>query len=416
MELSLNHKRQVKMLPEPLIRVYEYEGLSLLNRPDLKKALDSFYGDKGVPYYDLTRSGVRFKNYVGVIQVGRFTIEILPKIDRQNHGKDDWQRVLITMLRQSGLLKTDVPSSSNLKLKSNSILQLYINLYLLECESLIYKGLIKKYRKIEGNRTALRGALVMSKHLSKNIVHKERFYVADTIYSADHVFNQILIKGLQLVKSISSSSSVISKVESLLLNFPEVGNIIPSDKLFDTLVYNRKSQPYKKAMDIAKLLLLNYHPDIVKGRENVLALMFDMNKLWESWVLKQMQQYLGKEFIIGGQQSKGFWFPENGRTKSLIPDIVVENRATKEITIVDTKWKLPKDDRPSDEDLKQMFTYNKRFRSSTSILLYPGKREGYSGSFFHEDHGNCRVSFLNVLDENGVLDPSGILGLKSSII
>ena len=125
---------------------------------------------------------------------------------------------------------------------------------------------------------------------------------------------------------------------------------------------------------------------------------------------------VGKEILIDGQQSKGFWTPENGRTKNLIPDIVVENWITKEVTIIDTKWKLPKDDRPSDEDLNQMFTYNKRFESGTSILLYPGKREGYSGAFFHEDHGKCMVSFLNVLDEKGVLNPSAILGVENTLV
>jgi 5-methylcytosine-specific restriction enzyme subunit McrC len=402
------------MLDDKLIQVFEFESLPLTEKPKLKEALDAFYGDKGVPYYDLTRTGVRFKNYVGVIQVGQFTIEVLPKIDKVTLNKNSWQSVLITMLRQSGLLKTEAPSSSSLRLKGNSILDLYIELFITECEYLINLGLIKKYRKVEANRNALRGALVMSKHITKNVVHKERFYVSDTVYNSNHILNQLLLKTLRLIDQVATSAAIRSRVGTLLLRFPELDDIKVYPGSFDRIVYDRKSLHYKKAIEITRLLLLNYHPDINKGRENVLALMFDMNKLWEAWVLRQMQKQFSSKFEVKGQRSKRFWIPEHGKgySKSLIPDIVIRNKETNAVTVVDTKWKLPKDNRPADDDLKQMFSYNKLFDSFNTILLYPGEQDGYSGQFFHDDHGGCRLDFLNVIDEKGSLHPEGVFSLE----
>jgi hypothetical protein len=55
-----------------------------------------------------------------------------------------------------------------------------------------------------------------------------------------------------------------------------------------------------------------------------------------------------------------------------------------------------------------MFAFNNRFQSKHSILLYPGKKIGYAGSFFQkEENGHCELYFLNVL-KDGKLTADGI--------
>jgi 5-methylcytosine-specific restriction enzyme subunit McrC len=145
--------------------------------------------------------------------------------------------------------------------------------------------------------------------------------------------------------------------------------------------------------------------------------MFNMNKLWEAWVLRQLRRQLSDAYEIDGQVSKHFWKPEEsfGYSKSLKPDIILRNRESDFITFLDTIWKLPKDNRPADDDLKQMFSYNKLFNSKNAILIYPGNENGYSGQFFNEEHGGCRVVFLNVLDEKGNLKHSSIMSLSDYV-
>ena len=91
--------------------------------PKELKALQNFYKEKDFPYYTLIYNGVRFCEYVGVIQVGNLKIEVLPKAD--NNGEDHWRNLLINMLKAVGLFKVNAPTNSNLGLKSNSILDLY---------------------------------------------------------------------------------------------------------------------------------------------------------------------------------------------------------------------------------------------------------------------------------------------------
>lgn len=393
---------------------YEYEKLIFgKDQQDLNEALNSFYGESGVPYFDLIRNGVRFKQFVGVIQVGKYTIEVLPKIDKENQSDEVWKNILITMLRQSGLIYSDAPSQADLNLKSNSILDLYFEIFIKECEFLLKRGLVKKYRKIESNQNALRGSIVFSRHISKNLVHKERFWTRNTVYDRQYLLNQILYKALSLIGSLSIANVLKSRLGALLLDWPEMDDVKVNDLIFSKIQYDRKTLPYKKAIEIARLILLNYHPDIVSGKNNVLALMFDMNILWEKWVGQRMQRFIEKGDKIHLQNSKDFWRPDDKRfySKTLRPDIILYRG--EKLIIMDTKWKIPKDDKPADDDLKQMFAYNQRFNSQKSILIYPGKKEGYSGDYY-EDNGVCELRFLDVI-ENSILSEYSLKELMASL-
>ncbi|NJN77284.1 MAG: hypothetical protein HC803_02295 [Saprospiraceae bacterium] len=124
--------------------------------------------------------GVRFRHYVGVIQVGRLTIEILPKADANENSdsleqKNRWQSVLISMLKTCRLLKIESLSNARLQLQQHFILDLYFELFINEVEQLLHEGLIKQYRQVTENQSAMRGRLDFSKQVQHNIIHKTRF-------------------------------------------------------------------------------------------------------------------------------------------------------------------------------------------------------------------------------------------------
>ena len=249
-----------------------------------RKALEAHYGSgKEVKYFKLIHNGVQFNEFVGVIQVGKLIIEVLPKADRYS-DVGDWRNILIGMLKAVGVFDIQAPSSSSLNVKPNFILDLYFALFVQEVEYLVNEGLAKKYRKTEGNTMALKGALQFGQHIAKNLVHKERFYTRHTSYDQVHLLNQVLLKTLKLLLQVNQNPVLQSRIGALLLNFPELPDVNVSENTFEKIILNRKTERYRNALEISRLLLLNYHPDVSKGQNNVLAIMFDMNLLWERFI------------------------------------------------------------------------------------------------------------------------------------
>lgn len=350
------------------------------------------------PFFELIHNGVRFKNYVGAIQVGKTAIEVLPKAGKEDNP-EAWQHVLIQMLKTCKLLQAKESGTANLKLRANSVLELYFELFLNELELLLRQGLIKKYKKQEGQQNSLKGALAFNKHITKNTVHKERFFVSYTVYSKDHLLHQILHETLLVISSISNNSIIKDKLGRVLAQYPKVSRVSINPSVFDRIPDSRKHNPYGKALDIAKLILLNYRPDIKAGRKDLLAIMFDMNILWEEYVLRVLKKTNNGEWKIRRQETKKFW-----NSKTIRPDIVLENKG--ETYVIDTKWKLIDSNKPSDTDLKQMFAYNHHWSSRKSMLLYPSKGNQASnpGSFSlplkNDKPHFCKLGFVDVISES----------------
>lgn len=374
------------------------------------EALKQHAGDKELLWYTITANGVKFHHYVGALQVGKYCIEVLPKIDRTTKNEEFAQRVLIDMLRQSGYISVKTPTESALKLKQNFILETYIRMFLDETWEIFHRGLVKYYHKEQGNNNALKGSILFSQQISRNNIHAERFYVSFSTYDREHPLNRILYKTLRLIKQLPVSQDAICSASAQLSMFPELKDIKVNDELFNKLRFNRKTEAYRKAIDIAKLLLLNYHPDLSHGTNNVLAIMFNMNDLWEAWVTKRLSLICRRnnpDLDFRAQFKKTFWTSSTGERIKQKPDIVIEEDSSAQIIILDTKWKIAAR-KPSEDDIRQMFAYNKLFGAKQSYLLYPGESESIDGEFYTpEDNGYCGLSFIPFV-ENGSLTSKGI--------
>lgn len=399
------------------ITVFEYETIKLNQIVDevlldetIIESLENHFGDKGVPYYSLSNKGVRFNEYVGVIQVGNLTINILPKADKNlSYNSDEkekkkWNSRLIDMLRSVGLFDVKAPSLSSLKIKPNSILDLYFDLFIKEVEFLYHKGLIKKYRKKESNQTALKGSIQFSKHIQKNLIHKERFYVKHNTYDKEHKLHQILFKALKVLKRINTNNSIQSDINRMIQSFPELMDIKILESSFETIHYDRKTESYKNAINIARLILLNYHPDVSKGKNDVLALMFDMNLLWEEFVYISLRKY-NRGNSVTAQTRKNFWQPEKGYNSYMKPDIVINKGNKDNCIVLDTKWKNINNGNPKPDDLRQLFVYHEYFDSKKVALVYPGIKTQIKGGLYYNSNskiGNKECSIITLNVENNI--------------
>lgn len=399
------------------IQVFEHESLKVNERGFTEthlQILGRFLGNNDevkFPYYSLIYKGVKFSQYVGVLCVGDLTIEVLPKADKSKPDYKCWHDNLIKMLDKVYKLDVKVPSSASQKIKTNSaILDVFIKHFLDEVDVLLNRGLVKCYHKEDGNRNAMKGKLLVNQQLRRNCVHKERFYVRYNTYDYEHVMNRILRQALAVVPQVTQNQHLFGRASSLLFAFPELQEIVVDTEMFEKLQFDRKTEDYRDAVALAKLLLLHYFPHGINGKEDVLALMFDMDKLWEEYVFVMLRRLLGNGFRVKGQDRQSFWTSCSGndpKLRTIRPDIVVRRNNGTDTFILDTKWKCPNDGKPSDGDLHQIFVYQQLFKAQKVALIYPSTdnmtdhKDGFFFTDINQSRGsNCDMLFLPIEETN----------------
>lgn len=357
-------------------------------------------------YFIVGYEKITFKQYVGVIQVDGLTIEILPKIDNDGKNETSWQNALVEMLRITRKLKVQKVGEADINRQQIHLLDIYFEWFLEEVRLLVHQGLIKQYYKETSNVKALKGKLEFAAHIQKNLVHKERFYTTHQVYGKDHLIHQILSKALGIVEKCTKGNYLYGKCKTVQLSFPEVKSISVDKSTFTKVPKSRKTAPYKNALAIARLIILNYSPDVSSGNENMLAILFDMNLLWEEYILACLREASGdKNVSIYGQDSKKFW-----KNISIRPDIVIEKveDGKTERFIIDTKWKNIDYSEPSTHDLRQMYVYNEYWDSKKAMLLYPSKDTVFNKVDFNPfstiegrgEHHKCALGKISIFNKN----------------
>jgi 5-methylcytosine-specific restriction enzyme subunit McrC len=388
------------------ISVFEHDRLKAQgdNIP-LVEALSLHHGSGDrVSYYGLGHKMICFNQFVGVLQVGSHTIQVLPKVDGVHEGdQESWSQILIQMLHTVYGLEIRNTELAQLGYHQGTILDVYIEIFVRETETILRQGLVKSYRTTEGNRATLKGKLMFAQQIKYNLVHAEQFYVQHTTYDRDNLFNRILHTTLMLIQTISRNTAISGRIARLLLDFPELFSVKATEELFDRLKWNRKTERYRKAINLAKMLLLNYYPDVVLGRKDVMALMFDMNKLWERYVFEMLRRNTPEGWEVKCKRRKALWKPDSGKQKTLEPDIVAFQRATNRIVILDTKWKVPRPLSPSDQDIRQLFAYCQVWGAEKGYLLYPAAEDQHLNGVFQDDgHGLAGLMAFCLVEKGGL--------------
>lgn len=396
------------MAKPKLIQVFEHQRLLKNNTYDDVRFEERYFRAllklnelNNSKYFTPIYEGIKFDSYVGVLQVDDLVIEVLPKVEGHTSEKNQWRDVLIEMLRVTHQLKVNEVGQASVAKQRIHLLDIYFDWFLREVEQLVHAGLIKQYRKETKNTLALKGKLEFAGHIRKNLVHQERFYTTHQVYDKDHLLHRIVNEALQVVETMSKGTYRYGRCKAVQLNFPEVGALAVVAQTFEKINFNRKNQPYQTVIALARLIILNYSPNVKHGDEQMLALMFDMNDLWEKYVLAKLQQQANHEWLVKGQESKRFW-----EYKTISPDIVLQHIANGDTYIIDTKWKNYAYDRIGMDDLRQIYVYNEFWEAKLGMLLYPSPTEtkiAVKGTYAKNGYQG-KIGLATVLTADGKLN------------
>lgn len=318
-------------------------------------------------YFSLVDHGIKFKSWVGILQIGNIYIEVLPKISNQNDSpevRNEWRNRLCKMLSVTKTIDIRQTENSNQSTYEHTLWEIFYRYYLSLVQDLIKSGLIKSYRHEESNRTALKGKLLFSKQITKNLIHQEKFYTDASVYNRDSLLNQVILKALRI---ISTCPSIFNDAKSILECFEDIQDIVPKKinwEKVELFKKERKTEKYQYALSFAELIIKGTNPDLNYGYYSVTGIMFDMNALFEKYVAQRMSHFFPNK--IFAQKGRRFW-----ETRLAIPDILYKKN-TKENIIFDTKWKkLTNKNDISSGDIYQQYVYCKLFTAKKAFLIYP---------------------------------------------
>lgn len=391
------------------LEVFEHDRLQVASsgygiRPHEFDALVRFNDRHGGQYFEVGHRHIKTRNFVGYVEVGELSIEILPKADRGTSSTTRvWRDGLLEMLRVALGLRLDQLPVASQQLTRSRLLDLTAQAYLAELEPLLHEGLAKGYRTTEANGAVFRGRLKVGDHLRENVARADRFFVEYQTFDHDIAVNRLLAAALHSLSWCALSSSVAAGVDGCLARFPEVQVAGVASSLFDRLRLTRATQRYTAALIYARMILAHQGPQLRAGRERVFALLFDMNLLWERYVSVLLRRVASPGIKVNTQERHVFWSPQDRGVRRVRPDIVVRadtpDGAGKTLLVIDTKWKVPSKGLPSDDDLKQMFVYNELLGGARSMLLYPRTTSSLPvrGTYATKHHG-CEQFHLGLFD------------------
>ena len=323
--------------------------------------------DENAPFLKIA-SGVggkfiQARNYVGVLQTkSGLTIEILPKIADKNDAERS-KAVFIKMLRTLKNFPFKSSNLASLKTQNLPLLEIFISMFLCELEALVKKGIKSDYVALEENLNFLKGKLNINEQIKRNSIHKERFYVGYSEFLSDIKINSIIKTTLQFLYKKSNSSKNQQKIRELLFIFDEVLECEDYKNFFAKLVINRQVKHYEQTLLWCKIFLLGNSFTPHNGDDLALALLFDMNALFESYV----GNFIKKSFPGTILQHSEKHLVEEPKSFKLRPDIFLKGKF-----IADTKWKIVSSrDDISQADLYQLYAYGKKHECGKLYLIYP---------------------------------------------
>ncbi|WP_304210983.1 McrC family protein [Helicobacter canis] len=372
-------------------------------------------------------STLKAKNYVGTIQTkSGFCIEILPKTFHNESIQDSKKceckirfekekmkkafAYFSKNIRESSYTESNSKENSNLcnvceakmillnclatlkdtPFKHNDfanlhtlkfpLLEIFVRMFLNECEKLIKAGLKSDYLCIAQNRAFLKGKLEFKEHITQNLIHKERFFTSSDEYTQNIAPNRLIKSSLEILAHLNLSPSTQTKLDSMRFIFADIS---PSENIqhdFMQCVNMSRAKEYETILSWCKIFLRKQAFSLYAGGDRAMAFLFPMEKLFESFVGFWLKK-CAKDFEVKTQESRKYLLQDENKNNifCLKPDIVMRN--DEKILIIDTKWKIPDssfDEKQygiSQSDLYQMWAYAGKYRLESKkvsvVLIYP---------------------------------------------
>ena len=341
------------------------------------------------------------RNYVGLITMADGTvIEILPKIAGGDTTVSDTKRIFLEMLKTLKDVSFKDFNVSQLHTERMNLLEIFIKMFLDEVSILTKQGLKAAYTPVEENERFYKGKLLASQNIKHNLVSRERFFVRYDDFSINRPENRLIKSTLGFLLKATGDAGNRRTATRLLSFFDGVDFSKSVGGDFLKCFVDRSMTHYDKALSWCRVFLRGNSFTAFAGSEIALALLFPMEKVFESFVAAKFRRHISDGINLRTQDARYSLFDSPTRAFALRPDLVLEFDG--KTIVMDTKWKLLSDNARnhgiSQSDMYQMYAYSKKYGSDCIVLLYPHSDNVSRSEFRYasDDNVNVDVSFIDL--------------------
>lgn len=347
------------------------------------------------------------RNYVGVIAMNDGTvIEILPKIAGNDISDKETKDIFLRMLKSLRDVTFKEFNVSQMKSGRMNLFEIFIKMFLDEVTSLTKQGLKSAYSPIEENSKYLKGKMLTSINIRKNLANRSRFYVQYDDFNVDRPENRLIKSTLHFLHRVTGDERNRQNAVRLLAFFEGVHCSENYDADFSKCIADRSMSRYNKAIAWCRVFLKGNSFTAYAGSEVAIALLFPMEKIFESYIAGLVRKQLAPGIHMKIQDSRHSLFDQPSQTFALRPDIILEGGGDRPI-VLDTKWKMLSSSKSnygiSQADMYQMYAYGKKYKAESVVLIYPKSDAVLSDPepYVSDDGVLVEVMFVDLREDEG---------------
>ena len=263
------------------------------------------------------------QQWVGVIDLPEYSIEILPKLAREIENekcRDILTRMLLVAHQSPSTRK--LPGSVNSK--KNALTEVLISAFLGALEIYIKSGVLNAYQKVQNNIDVVKGRIVFSKQFKQNVLSPTRFYCSYSKYISDNPVNQFLATCLSQMSCISRDNDNLRRIRAAEQYFEGVQILEVRKALNLKINFNSINSSAVESYNFGYMFLSCNFMTVNAGGIAMNVMLFDMNHLFELFMFKAIRQVYGSRVHYQSGNNYLVHSVDSGRNYiRLRPDIAI---------------------------------------------------------------------------------------------
>jgi 5-methylcytosine-specific restriction enzyme subunit McrC len=322
-----------------LVTLFEYESMEISDSYELK-CLEQLSKVTGIEILKpLVRNGqLRFqaRQYVGVLRLGRRTIQILPKIHRSHDREQNQQEAahnLLFMLDYAGYLGIREVNLAALQ-RSQNWFEVLIHLFASHLKQEWQKTAHRSYQPLDAVLPVLKGKWQIAAQLRRP-EQKHLFTVTYDEFTVDNPLNRIFRYVVEKLWQLTRDSGNRQTLTELRYWMDEV-TLLPTvtAAMAKQIQLSRLNKQYEPLLNLACLFLERLGLQLSANDITTFSFVFDMNQLFERFITGFIQRHRGEilppllqhcELLPQGQRTTKYLANrEEQRVFRLKPDLVFE--------------------------------------------------------------------------------------------